>query len=113
MVRHVVYTMPVHGFRMASDPFVSRKSDAPNQSRRKETIQIAFQLLTALNYVHAKGYCHTDCKPENVLLAPRRDGRLQLTLIDFGSSIRESDPHPLLIGTPQYRSPEVIITLYI
>ena len=59
--------------------------------------------------MHSKGYCHTDCKPENILTIVRRDGALQIKLIDFGSAIREADPHPPLIGTCQYRSPEAIL----
>ena len=81
----------------------------PKECHLPQIRAIALQLLTALEYVHAKGYCHTDCKPDNVLTVVRRDGTLQIKLIDFGSAIREADPHPPLIGTCQYRSPEAIL----
>ena len=43
----------------------------------------AYQIFRALAYVHAKGICHRDLKPQNLLCDP--DSHV-LRLCDFGSA---------------------------
>ncbi|MGA9398268.1 MAG: serine/threonine-protein kinase [Anaerolineaceae bacterium] len=72
-----------------------------------EILKITKAVGAALSYAHNKGILHRDIKPSNVLLTP--DG--QIYLADFGlarlaaasDSTLSSD---ILIGTPQYISPE-------
>ncbi|GAB0115771.1 serine/threonine-protein kinase [Acidisoma sp. C75] len=70
-----------------------------------EIRHIALLALDALAHIHAVGIVHCDIKPANLLLT----GAARLKIADFGiSRPREQDPAgiSLLIGTPNYMSPE-------
>jgi len=83
--------------------------------RVSESIEVAFQLCSALATAHEIGIVHRDIKPENVML--RRDGYVKL--LDFGlakmSEARSDDVNKsplsltspgMVIGTASYMSPE-------
>ena len=57
------------------------------------------QLLEAVRYMHAMGFCHRDIKPENAMV--QRSSH-QLKLIDFGLSKHLQSAHTLGVGTPDY-----------
>ena len=50
--------------------------------KRERTLDITFQLLNALNYLHAQKIAHRDLKPANIMLRP--DGLVKI--IDFGAA---------------------------
>ena len=66
------------------------------------------QIISALAYIHSKGYAHRDLKPENLLL----DDNQCLKLIDFGlcAKPRGGMEHLLTTccGSPAYAAPELI-----
>ena len=66
-----------------------------------------FELLEALEFIHARGVVHRDLKAENLLLSSRG----HLILIDFGTAkdLIETDLNgPEFVGTPDFMSPEAI-----
>lgn len=66
------------------------------------------ELLAILAQVHERGVIHSDLKPENIVLEPRRGGAPRLTLIDFGvASLRDLPLDTSSAGTPGYIAPEV------
>jgi serine/threonine-protein kinase len=77
-----------------------------------ETVTVLAPLLHALDKAHQLGIVHKDFKPENVILTTSDDGSVVPTLLDFGvaQTLRDSRPREpnqnVLIGTPQYMSPE-------
>ncbi|KAI0988637.1 hypothetical protein GJ496_004156 [Pomphorhynchus laevis] len=70
---------------------------------------LCFQIICALNYLHAKNIAHCDLKTENVLVRFLPDNIQQIKLADFGyaSIIRENTVQHSLVGTPAYLPPEV------
>ncbi|CAF4859702.1 unnamed protein product [Rotaria sp. Silwood1] len=67
------------------------------------------QIVSAVAYMHKKGYCHRDLKPENLLL----DRRENLKLIDFGLCAQPKGGINLAYlgtacGSPAYAAPEII-----
>jgi len=78
-------------------------------------IQVMSDVLRGLAAVHHAGIVHRDLKPENIFLVKQRDGKLSPKLLDFGIS-RSLEPETrrspvtttegLILGTPQYMSPE-------
>lgn len=96
----------------------------------------ARQLFESVRFMHSLSLVHTDLKPENVLLisndsypvksrrskrpvrkASAKSGVIEsrilrctkVQLIDFGSTVFETEHHPSLISTRHYRAPEVVL----
>ncbi|CAG9858946.1 unnamed protein product [Phyllotreta striolata] len=62
------------------------------------------EIVSALEYLHAKSIVYRDLKPENLLLD--REGHLKIT--DFGFAKKLTDRTWTLCGTPEYLAPEII-----
>ncbi len=70
-----------------------------------DAIAILSQMAAALTHIHAKRIVHGDIKPENTLIH-RRDGRLHVTLVDFGLANWAGDELATSAGTLHYIAPE-------
>ncbi|CAM9531815.1 unnamed protein product, partial [Hapterophycus canaliculatus] len=71
--------------------------------------RIILQVLQALAYLHRRGICHRDVKPENLLL--RRRGEERIKLADFGLATVLSPPTYKVVepvGSPGYAAPELL-----
>ncbi len=88
---------------------------------RERTIEIMRQTLAAVASAHDQGIIHRDLKPENVMISVRTndDGEAIdfIKVCDFGiakmterdasdEESRKLSVHGLLVGTPEYMSPE-------
>jgi len=86
---------------------LSRHLELHRQLPLRDVVNIGLQLSQALAYAHDRGVIHRDIKPGNILLLP--DGQT-IKVSDFGIAHLEGDAldgEPgLLVGTPQYMSPE-------
>jgi serine/threonine protein kinase len=72
---------------------------------RGRAVRIVSQLAHTLALVHADGIVHGDVKPANVLLAAGD----RVVLADFGVAQPSlSAPADVVLGTPQYLSPEQV-----
>jgi serine/threonine-protein kinase len=80
-------------------------------------VDLALQLLSALECVHALGFVHRDVKPDNVIVVMRHGCPLVIKLIDFGMCRRAAlleEPRRddtltragTVVGTPEYMAPE-------
>jgi serine/threonine-protein kinase len=95
------------GITLAEHLHCGPDREAPEFAR--QALSWIDDLLFALCRVHEVGWVHRDVKPQNVFLAPSRDGRAWL--IDFGLALPIGAPrhdHDEAFGTPAYVSPEVI-----
>ena len=66
-----------------------------------------YQLIDALDHMHAHGIVHRDLKPENILL----DSKGHVIVIDFGTAkdlILPDLNGPEFVGTPDFMSPEAV-----
>jgi hypothetical protein len=78
------------------------------------SLRILTQLSQGLAAIHSKGIVHRDLKPENVLLTRGPDGSDQARLLDFGiarladsdSAVNNVTQAGMVLGTPEYLSPE-------
>uniref|UniRef100_A0A0A9YFG9 Shaggy-related protein kinase epsilon n=2 Tax=Lygus hesperus TaxID=30085 RepID=A0A0A9YFG9_LYGHE len=66
-----------------------------------------YQICRALAYIHAKGICHRDIKPHNILVNTKNH---QIRLCDFGSAkhLLPSEPSISYICSRFYRAPELV-----
>jgi serine/threonine protein kinase len=72
------------------------------------------EVLDALSAAHAVGVIHRDLKPSNIFVVRQSNGTEYIKVLDFGLAKRSSAPDgttpqtrsDLVIGTPQYMSPE-------
>lgn len=79
-----------------------------------EAKRIVKSLISALAYMHAKGFAHRDIKPENILL----DENHNIKLIDFGLAAHSEgtttgslNALSTCCGSPAYVAPELIMGL--
>ena len=83
----------------------------------KQAVGIGVQVCRALSEAHRKGIVHRDLKPENIMLSAADDGSLLVKVLDFGIAKMLQVPGRnltgvpvtqvgVIIGTPQYMSPE-------
>ncbi|KAL1139697.1 hypothetical protein AAG570_006675 [Ranatra chinensis] len=79
-----------------------------NKLSESESRMFFRQILSAVAYLHSKGYVHRDLKPENILL----DKDLNIKLIDFGLCAKPEggmETHlQTSCGSPTYAAPELI-----
>jgi len=79
----------------------------------QRVVEITRQVVDALNAAHAQGVVHRDLKSDNIMLLDTMAGD-HAKVLDFGiAKINEPENHDpgltapnLVIGTPQYMSPE-------
>lgn len=100
---YLYYTMPC-----ASGDSLKARLVAHRSLAVADVIEVASQIGAALDYAHARDVLHRDIKPENILWDEDR-----WMLSDFGvaraidAAAPESlSPSGMVIGTPQYMSPE-------
>ena len=125
---HIV-TIQGHGQLLDGRPFfvteylrgrtLKNELDERKQLPVLEALDLACQLLRALEDAHALGIVHRDIKPDNLFLCLKPHGGYFLKVLDFGivrimPDAPEGAPAPLetrtdtgtIVGTPQYISPE-------
>ena len=76
-----------------------------------QTVQIMAQLVSAIAYLHSKGYVHRDIKPENVVMLdanPDKEKDYRIKLIDFGYSRHMNNRMVSFVGTLNYVAPEIL-----
>jgi serine/threonine protein kinase len=83
----------------------------------KRALAIMRPVLDALEYAHTRGVVHRDMKPENIMVIPNRGllSRENIKLLDFGiaklghhseKTAQKLTQQGLILGTPDYMSPE-------
>ena len=88
--------------------------DAAQSFSLDTLIHVLSEVLRGLSAVHDAGIVHRDLKPDNIFLVKESRGKLSPKLLDFGISRSLDDTRHsavtttegLIVGTPQYMSPE-------
>jgi hypothetical protein len=78
-----------------------------------KAVALVDQIVAGLEHAHARGLIHRDVKPENVFLTNDDQGQQVAKLVDFGivklqegSAGKQLTQMGIVVGTPQYMSPE-------
>src|SRR5215468_2787554 len=82
----------------------------------RRAIDIGRQIADGLTAAHELGLVRRDLKPDNVIVTRKRDGREIAKVVDFGIAKAVSDSPQdaltrsgLVIGTPEFMSPEQLL----
>lgn len=80
----------------------------------EDQLDLVFQLLKSLEYIHENGCLHRDIKPQNIIVYLEKDQRIRYVLGDFGLARGVDIPlsnnsFTTKVCTLWYRSPEVIL----
>lgn len=68
----------------------------------------SYQIIRGLVYLNAKGICHRDLKPQNILISTSDQ---KLVICDFGSAkiMEKYHPSTSYICSRYYRAPELLL----
>ncbi len=101
------------GFLFFVMPYVKgeslrRKLDREKQLSVEEALAVTRQVASALGYAHAQQVIHRDVKPENILL---HEGEAMVADFGIALAVRAAADERLtqtglVVGTPEYMSPE-------
>ena len=75
-------------------------------------IELFYQILITIDYMHKMGYAHCDLKPANIIFrqTPRQSEKPLPVLVDFGTA-SPVDQIKDKIATVRYASPEIIVAM--
>jgi tRNA A-37 threonylcarbamoyl transferase component Bud32 len=90
------------------------RDEGPLEAAR--VVRLLLQIASALATVHAAGVVHRDLKPANIVILTRKDGFEIAKILDFGLAKVVHDREAagrltragVIIGTPEYMSPEQV-----
>ena len=71
---------------------------------KDEVIDILYQATAGLYYCHRKNIIHRDIESDNFFMTESKD----IKIGDFGAKWKRRELNALIIGTPQYMSPEML-----
>ncbi|BDA48789.1 probable Aurora kinase A at N-terminal half [Coccomyxa sp. Obi] len=95
-------------FAPGGDLYEELKRHGGQLSEERVARDVIQPCLSALAYLHRKGFLWRDCKPENILLGG--PGLSAVKLADFGLSIDSTEERPVTrAGTLDYMAPEVVM----
>lgn len=102
---------PFHVMELLEGQSLAQRIEAEGALPEGEVLEIAEQILGALEAAHERQVIHRDLKPDNVFLV-EREGVTIAKLLDFGVSkvlTEQTEPTArtgVVLGTPYYLSPE-------
>lgn len=110
---------PEHGVYLAMEYVegepLSKIIAAKSSMTNERVIAIATQVADALEAAHVEGVVHRDLTPNNIMIGRAHDGSDLVKVVDFGIAKASQDMNAsltatgLVIGTPQYMSPEQLM----
>ena len=71
-------------------------------------VEIFWQLLEGLEFLHSIEVMHRDIKPLNMTVVSLTPGRVEARLIDFGMATKSLESHRYKVGTLPYLAPEIL-----
>ena len=76
--------------------------------KESTVVYIMKQLFQGINYLHSKGICHRDLKPDNILLKSASEN---LVIADFGlAKLMNKKSQDDYFGFASYVAPEVLVS---
>jgi serine/threonine protein kinase len=76
--------------------------DTIGKLRQAQLVHVFVRVASGMVYMHRKGVCHADLKPNNIMLSRTGD----VKVIDYGLAWIRGQPKGRLQGTPEYMAPE-------